>query len=108
MFTELRRRALSAKLVPFREVHFTSGEPQPNACHVNVEQWVKENPQHRPVRGWLVTSGVVFDRHSLIADERGELFDITPIALPHRPPFLRYEGSEDEFNAIPAQIIVVP
>jgi hypothetical protein len=103
----LRLRAPSATLVPYHEVRFTNGVPEPNACHVNVEQWIKENPQHRPVRGWLITSGFVFDRHSLIADERGELFDITPIQQPYRPPFLVHPGNEAEFMALPAQIILV-
>jgi hypothetical protein len=102
----LRHRAPAAKFVPFREVQFQDGaEPQANACHVNVERWVTENPQHKAVRGWLVTSGFLLDRHSVIVDEHGELFDITPIALPYRPPFL--SGSEAEFNASPAQINLV-
>jgi hypothetical protein len=105
---EEHHASLSAKLVPLRVVQFKGGrQPQPNACHGNVEQWAKQNPQHRPVRGWLITSGFVFDRHSLLADERGELFDITPIQQPYRPPFLTHPGNEDEFMALPAQIILI-
>lgn len=105
--TALRWRAPLAKPVPFREVRLKSGAPKPNACHENVDQWVKENPRHRAIRGWLVTSGFIFDRHSLIADERGEWFDITPIQ-PYRPPFLIHLGNEEEFMALPAQIILEP
>jgi hypothetical protein len=105
LYASLRQRTPTAKLVPFREVQFKDGtRPQPNACHLNVEQWIKENPQHRPVRGWLVTSGFLLDRHSVVAGERGEFFDITPVSVTHRPPFIW--GSEAEFNTSPAQLNV--
>ena len=105
--TELRLRATSAKFIPFRVVRFKNGEPQPNACHTNVEDWIKENPQHKPVQGWLVTSGFLLDAHSVVADDSGTLFDITPVQTPWRPPFLPHLGNDAEFKELPARIHLV-
>lgn len=79
-------------------------------------------PQHRPlvlrksqsqtVYGWLVFDfdrdswGMLpvcrFSAHTVIEDPAGRLFDITPSKASQRYPFLRHEGSDEEFEAIVA------
>jgi hypothetical protein len=105
---ELRFRVPFSRVIPFRVVRFKNGEePQLNVCHMNVEKWIKENPKHTPVRGWLVTSDFLLDAHSVVADEREILFDITPLQTTTRPPFLPLVGSECKVWALHPQIHLV-
>jgi hypothetical protein len=106
LLDELRARADEATSVPYKAVKFTVGFPYPHACHLNVKAWVAENPGAKRVRGWLVTSGTIFDKHSVV-EENGEHYDITPSNAPGTP-FLPYTGSDADFCAIEAQLIVLP
>jgi hypothetical protein len=69
-----------------------------------------ENPGHKSVYGWLVfdydrdTWGILpvcrFTAHAVLEDPAGRLFDIAPSKASQRYPFLRHEGSKEEFDAI--------
>jgi hypothetical protein len=82
-------------------------EPQMHYCHENVRDWVKYNPQHKHVFGFvffdLSRFGYVeFQPHSVIEMEDGTLVDITPHQASDDYPFLRHTGSDDEFAAAAA------
>lgn len=106
LLEQFREKVQTASAVDFLPVSFRNGKPRRNKCRENVDSWLEEHPDHEPVRGWFVTSGFLLDQHSVIADQDGVLFDITPLAVP-RPPFLRYWGAEDEFWQIPARIQLI-
>jgi hypothetical protein len=106
IISRLRSALPRARLIPFREVILTTGMPLPTKCHVNVDTWVVANPADRAIRGWLVTSGVVMDRHSVVLGEDGYMFDITPLAV--QTPFFPHPGSDEEFAGLPPQIIIPP
>jgi hypothetical protein len=96
-------RRASGVLVPF-ETRATAWKPNPRFCHINSDIYALENSDHESVRGWLIFDYSDFDRfrfmsHSVVADADGRLFDITPTAAA-RPPFLRHEGPDGEFEAI--------
>jgi hypothetical protein len=83
--------------------------PQKNHCHDNVAYWVKRNPKHKHVFGFLIFDLRIEDAriqvvaHSVVEDESGALFDITPqhAEVPrHKFFFLRYDGSDDDFKVI--------
>jgi len=90
--------ATASDLVGFR--------PERSNCHGNVNRWCLQNPGHKPVSGWLVTS-TVFDKHSIVDRGAAGLLDITP--LPDRPysDFLAHDGSQEEFDALPNQVIAL-
>lgn len=92
----LREASKTAQPIRFRAVAFPAGSPQSHECHLNVDQFVKANPEHRAVRGWLVAG--MLQKHSVVAAPDGSLFDITP--LPYRVPFFTHPGPEDEFWAV--------
>ena len=77
--------------------------PSGHDCHANVTDWCEHHPGHIPVRGWLYFNFdnllpiVRFNAHSVIENEKGELFDITPSKASQRYPFIRAEESEEEF-----------
>ena len=81
--------------------------PDENQCHRNVDWWVRANPACKAVRGWVVfdynqtslglVPQVLFEAHSVVEQEGGSWVDITPSRVSQRYPFLRHEGSEDEF-----------
>jgi hypothetical protein len=105
LVNELRDRASEAAPIEFREVAYLDGAvPQFNKCHDNVKRWIAENPRCMRVRGWLVSSGAIFDKHSVVREE-GRLYDITPLRT-LGTPFLRYLGSDEGFCQIPNQINV--
>ena len=82
-------------------------QPEPARCHENVAVWVRNRPEYCIVRGWLVrkqgAGAHLLVAHSVVSDQQGRLFDITPpIPDPARVDmrFLRHLGSEDEFWAL--------
>jgi hypothetical protein len=67
-----------------------------------VDRWVGLQPEHQPVRGWLVIEH--FDQrycrfvaHSVVRDEQGRLFDLTPPGIAQRYPFLQHPYIGEEF-----------
>jgi hypothetical protein len=109
VFDELRSRAHDAIHVPYRAVSFCAGDkPIAHQCHENVARWVAENPNCKAVRGWLVTSGFLLDKHTLVRSADGALFDVTPLQV--STPFIEHPGNDLEFSAFNNQLhlIVVP
>jgi hypothetical protein len=103
IFEGLRSRASLASHVAFCPVSFRAGDkPLGNQCHENVARWISENPDCTAVRGWLVTSGFLLDKHSLVRSAGGSLFDITPLQVP--TPFIEHPGGDDEFSRLNNQL----
>jgi hypothetical protein len=44
--------------------HFDVGsfQPEHSKCHDNVDRWCLEHRDHKPMRGWLLTGSIFFDR----------------------------------------------
>lgn len=102
----MRSRVPAASRVAFRSVSFRAGDkPVENQCHENVARWIAENPNCVAVRGWLVTSGFLFDKHSLVRFADGPLFDFTPLKTP--TPFIEHPGDEDDFWKLGDQLNLV-
>lgn len=82
---------------------FDNWTPEPGRCHDNVARWIKLNPHHRPVRGWLHAPYLTlpdiarFVSHSIIETEAGKLMDITLPSTEWAHPFLQHEGPDEEF-----------
>ncbi|CAN7786596.1 hypothetical protein LJR034_008707 [Caballeronia sp. LjRoot34] len=73
--------------------------PTPNRCHENAAAWVDRFPSWEVVRGWLLVAedevmGTMFDAHSVVRDENGNLWDVTQGEV-HR--FLVHPGDDEEF-----------
>jgi hypothetical protein len=101
---DAQQRRNQATPVELRIVAFADGSgPLPNQCHQNVNRWIAENPRCNRIRGWLITSRFIYDKHSVVEDN-GSLYDITPRAYPSIP-FLPYTGPDTEFCGIIAQWI---
>lgn len=97
----------SAVTVPFRKVKLNGREIKLNDCHGNLDAWVKNQPETRPVRVWLFwppneAGQYTFMAHSVV-DENGQLVDITPLD-PNTPReglvFLKHPGTEKDFSVI--------
>lgn len=78
-------------------------------CHGNARSWFALHPEHQIVRGFLVVSSDVFNRHSVIDIGSEALLDVTP-----RPPnesqalliFIPHDGgSPASFDKLPNQVI---
>jgi hypothetical protein len=84
---ELCMRLSGAPLVPFKKVSLGKWLPAISKCHENVKAWVDAMREHSAIRGWVVCGpclsgayvGVNLTAHSVVRDETGVLFDITPI-----------------------------
>jgi hypothetical protein len=108
--TSLYARRAEAIVAPFTERSIGNWKPSEGQCHRNVDWWVLNNPKSKAVRGWLVfdfhktSMGLLrlvrFTAHSLIEDEDGTLHDITPSKASQRYPFIKHEGSEEEFISL--------
>jgi hypothetical protein len=81
-------------------------EAEASKCHENVNRWCAENPGHRPVRGWIITS-TLFDKHSVVDRGAEGLLDITPLRDRSCTDFLRHVGTEEEFDRLPHQVIAI-
>ncbi len=102
------KQLADAKGVPFREVELDEWRPTASKCHENVDRWVGAMREHRAVRGWVVLKectigssfGLELTAHSVVCDEKGSLFDITPIQderLRQSMRFVRHVGDEELF-----------
>jgi hypothetical protein len=101
LWMSLYARCEEAVVVPHEPRTMTSGPPTEHECHNNVDRWVLEHPDHKPVRGWLVFNLLCrFTAHSVVETPDGRLFDLTPARASQRYPFLRHRGPDDEFEAI--------
>jgi hypothetical protein len=102
-----KRLHVGADPVEHFEVSLGNWRPEPAQCHENVNAWVRNRPQYRTVRGWLVSEqgpGLYWlTAHSVVCDQQGKLLDITPpirdtARLETR--FLRHLGTEEQFSAL--------
>jgi hypothetical protein len=101
-----------AKIVPRQQAALAVGQLLMNNCHMNAAGWVRAHPSHKAVRGWLIfdleLGGQIlgyephfdFLAHTVIEDEKGALFDITPVydPLAGTYPFLPHPGPQAEFD----------
>ena len=101
------QRLRSAQIVPFVKIRIGTWEPQVGHCHENVDQWVRSNPSHMPLRGWvtLVESddAVQLTPHSVVRDQDGDTFDITPLENETIRPSMRFVphiGDEAKFFSL--------
>src|SRR4051794_37608425 len=82
--------------------------PRPNDCHGNVDSWVRLHPQHHTVRGFLVISDNLFNKHSVV-DTGPELLDITPRPQNESRNVLKFivldGGSRAIFDGWPNQVV---
>ncbi len=79
-------------------------------CHDNVNRWCQDHPNDIPIRGWLVTDtvhGGIFDKHSVINRGQTGLLDVTPLPDRAYTTFLIHEGSQEEYDSLPNQVIAV-
>jgi hypothetical protein len=86
--------------------------PEAQACHSNVQTWIRHSPADKWVKGFLL-DGPFYGcwrvlAHSLIQLEDGSLIDITPRG--GNQPFVRHVGTDDEFfeYALRVKLIVRP
>jgi hypothetical protein len=103
----LYARRKEGVVVPYEQVTMASGPATERWCHINVDRFVSEHPDHKSVRGWLVfdlTKLLLplcrFTAHSVVETPDRRLFDLTPTRASQRYPFLRHHGPDGEFEAI--------
>jgi len=94
----------SAKGVAFRDVSLENWSLKPADCHENVRKWADAHPQHSAIHGWVIlggNGGTMLAAHSVVQDENGALFDITPIKDEDRirptMRFIVHDGDERLF-----------
>ena len=96
-------RLSEAVIVPPARVSLGAWLPAENDCHANVATWCRNTQGFQIVRGWLyfdmanLMPIVLFNAHSVVRNERGELWDITPTKATSPYPFLIAEESEEEY-----------
>lgn len=75
----------------------------------NVDRWcvMQEHLSHRRVLGWLVSDDGILEKHVVVDVGRGELRDLTPPVDDRVRTFLAHDGEEDEFLAMPSQLVLV-
>lgn len=89
--------------VPFRDVNIGEWKPLPNDCHNNVNTWVGARAGQTAVRGWLVESVCSLTAHSVVRNQDGILYDITPFRDESlRLNFIEHRGEEAIFNQMKA------
>ena len=82
--------------------------PQKAQCHENARRWVVSHPGSTIVEGWVASGNSIFEKHSVVTDEQGELLCITPREpSAHNGPFIRHrpEWSPVPFADLPAQVM---
>jgi hypothetical protein len=96
--------ALTAGRVPRVADKLGVWTPTLGGCHQNVSRWVESHPGHKAVHGWLDVSFLAlrparrFTAHSVVADEGGDLFDVTLGSSDPGCDFILHPGSEDDFR----------
>ena len=91
-----------ADFVPVEGRSSQQFRPAPKECHVNVDKWCRLNPAHKPVRGWLIIDMTArglfrFVAHSVVQDEDGNRFDVTPQQSFSKYPFLEDEDPDEVY-----------
>ncbi len=106
---ELFARREEATMVERVAVEIDGWKPEMILCHDNVDEWVLHNPTHSVVRGWLYfeLEGLPWARfvaHSVVADEKGGRFDITPTEA-KAYPFIAAGLTEEKFKQLEGDLI---
>jgi hypothetical protein len=101
-FDELYSRRDTGERLEPKPWKFANGEvPKPNDCHVNVDRWVAENPEHSAARGWVIDGGMGehynFVAHSAVRTPSGELIDIT---CPKSLVLISHRGTPELFQSL--------
>jgi len=98
-FNEINNRQESAEEIRYDKVVFKDDTcPEESKCHENVAHWIRENPSDTALKGWLVWGQLC--AHSIICNENGEKFDITPMDGDQRPKFIVHVGSDATFEKV--------
>ena len=108
----LAQQINEAVVVPFRQVNLGEWTPELNKCHHNVAAWIESNPHHWQVLGWLVVAApnsdyIRFVAHSVVEDDTGNRFDITPLNATGPRPFLEAGIDGDDFFWIEEKLLEV-
>lgn len=85
---QLFERRNTAAVIKPADVSIGNWRPRPNHCHENARTWADNHTGVAAVQGWLVMNlgrmgnkhCTRFIAHSVIRDETGEMWDITPNA----------------------------
>jgi hypothetical protein len=104
----LHHRRREAKVVQFEDVIIGDWKPVAQWCHENVRRWVEANADCKPVRGWLYfrfswDGCPQFLAHSVVERTDGSLMDITPSQASMRYPFIRHQGTLEDFDRLVAE-----
>jgi len=107
---ELYARRNEAVEVERIAVEINGRKPDPKLCHDNADIWVEGNPEYSVCRGWFYfelegAQWVRFVAHSVIVDEHGALFDITPTTTETIYSFIAAGLVEQDFKNIEALLI---
>ncbi|WP_213737083.1 hypothetical protein [Bradyrhizobium sp. dw_411] len=94
------------RTVLIRGADGTEWRPRPANCHSNVATWVHHKPDHKHVPGYVIfrplpplTYYWEVAAHAVVEIEDGSLVDITPSGASQMYPFIRHEGSIEDFQA---------
>ena len=88
-------------IIPIKlKVSIGDWQPIVNKCHQNVTDLCDKDNRYTPVRGWLCfdlapLEQIKFIAHSVVRDEDGTLYDITPVCVPRQYPFIVAEETEE-------------
>jgi hypothetical protein len=101
----LFERRESGIFVPPANAGWGEWRPAQHSCHENVSTICAGDSRLQPIRGWLFFDFhyffdyVRFTAHSVIRNEQGVLYDITPTQASRPYPFIQAEEGTDEFCA---------
>ncbi len=99
----LYERINEAIIPKWADISIGEWTPKENLCHENVTTICHHSPSYTPVRGWLyfdlegALPYVWFNAHSLVRDDSGIMYDITPSKATQQYPFIEAEESEQEY-----------
>jgi len=102
----LYERIDEAEIPKWADASIGEWTPKENQCHENVSTICEHTQNHTPVRGWLyfdlegARPYVWFNAHSLVRDETGIIYDITPSKASQQYPFIVAEENEQEYGKI--------
>ena len=95
----------NSKLLTFRSVEISGWQPEKRKCHNNVETFLGSHTNYRKIYGWIVVDSpdsnfCIFLSHSVVADESGNIFEITPIESLDPRPFIQSNLPEEDFETL--------
>ncbi len=95
-----------ADILPFVPAAFVDGtSPVARQAEANSERLAKEQPGFRQVRGWLIVGSCIFQKHWVVANEVGQLREITRSADPL--PFAPHYPRIGRFDDMPTEIFLL-